>query len=208
MVKIQDLDEDLSLKLWDYAQELISLDPDQRDQAIERLSGVEGVQDSVLIAYLLITRLMEPELEIRFHLVQLLGSLLDFESSGRRFSDRVLGVVHHELSQLTKYQVENILEVSSRYLAADGAVKNIFKLCSYAGNVLSGIVNDRKQPVQIRQQAINYCGELGFLESKTALENLVRRVEKARNSSQSIRSRSEEDQLYIFALAAIAKLEP
>jgi hypothetical protein len=207
MVKIQNLDGNPLLTLWDSALGLISLNPDQRDQAIEQLSQVDGYQDSALMAYILITRLAEPELEIRFHLVQLLGSLLDFESAGMCFSDRVLGFVHHELSQLTRFQIEKILEVSSRYLAADWAVKNIFKLCSYAGNILSGIVNDRKQPVQIRQQAINYCGELGFLDSKTALENLVRRVEKARNSFQSTRSRSDEDQLYIFAQAAVAKLE-
>jgi hypothetical protein len=207
MVKLHDADGQPGKELWEAGQMLISLDPDQRDQAIDRISTVEGFHDSPLVAYLLISRLAEPKIEIRFHLVQLIGSLLDFEAPGPHFSDQVLLFVHNELAHMTRDHFENLLEVSSRYLSSEGAVKNILKLCSYAGDVMGGIVNDRKQPVPIRQQAVIFCGELGLLESRIALKNLVRRVEKASKSSASRKSRKDEEQLLTFALAALSKLE-
>lgn len=207
MVKNKDLEESLRLELWEAARSLISLDSSQRDQTIERLSQIEGFQDSALMSYLLISRLKEPDLDIRFHLVQLLGSLLDYDNPGVHFPDQILPVVHHELTLLTGNDYQKILEVSSRYLSAEKAVYNILKLCSYAGNVLSGIVNDRKLPVQIRQQAVFFCGELGLLETRTALDNLMRRVQKTRKSTQSVRSRKDDEQLYGYAAAARLKLE-
>lgn len=207
MVKLHDADGQPGKELWEAAQMLIALDPDQRDQAIDRISTVEGFNDSPLVAYILISRLAEPKIEIRFHLVQLIGGLLDFEAPGPHFSDQALLFVHHELAQMTRYHYKNLLEVSSRYLSSEDAVKNILKLCSYAGDVMGGIVNDRKEPIPIRQQAVIICGELGFLESRTALQNLVRRIEKASKSSASRKSRNDEEQLLTFAVAALSKLE-
>ena len=51
------------------------------------------------------------------------------------------------------------LLISGQYLSAEESLIEIFKLCSYAGNVLGGIVNDRKIPLGIRQKAIYFCGE-------------------------------------------------
>jgi hypothetical protein len=195
-------------RLWEAASNLISSDPDLRDRAIDQLIELDGYQDSPLITYILFTRLAEPDLEIRFHIVRLLGSLLDFESTGPHFTDRALKRVHYELGQLDLIRLVNLLEVSSHYLSSVPDVENILKLYSYAGESLGGIVNDRKYPVDIRQQAIFYCGTLGLMSSKTNLEILIRRVERARESNQRTKIRDNEEQLYAQAVSAIAKIDP
>ena len=210
MKKTEDPPEELEVdtgRLWAAASELTSPDPYQRDQAIDKLSELEGYQDSPLIAYILITRLTEPDLEIRFHLVQLLGSLLDYGSPGQHFSDRVLKRVHYELAQLDQKDLVNLLEVSSKYLSSDRDVENILRLCSYAGDSLGGIVNDRKYPFEIRQQAVFYCGALGLLGSKPGLEILIQRVEKKRESAQRTKTREIDERLYSHAVSALSKID-
>ncbi len=193
-------------QLWKAARLLTSPDEDLRDRALDELKQVEGYLESPLIAYILVTRLNEPNLELRYRIVRFMGDLLDLDSEGPRFSDPVLKEIHFHLTQLNQQAWSLLLEVSSHYFSAEEAVSRILKMSSYAGDELSGIVNDRKQPVRIRQQAVYYCGQIGFLASREVLENLVRRVEKARDSSQRIRTRNDEEELYPYALAALEKM--
>jgi hypothetical protein len=195
--------------LWDAAEGLISPDPNIRDSSLDQLKEIDGIHRSPLVAYLLVSRISEPDLEIRFHLIRLLGSLMDFESSGQSFSDQALDFAKDALDQMEKSQLIKILEVAESYLTAERAISNILKLSSYAGVGLSGIVNDRKLPVSVRQQAVFYCGEIGYLSSKPTLQNLVQRVDKARtrpgNGNERKKSRDEEF-LYPFVISALEKL--
>jgi len=195
--------------LWDTAEDLISPDPNMRDSSLDQLKEIDGIHRSPLIAYLLVSRISEPDLEIRFRLIRLLGSLMDFESSGQSFSDQALDFAKDALDQMEKSQLIKILEVAESYLTAERAISNILKLSSYAGVGLSGIVNDRKLPVSVRQQAVFYCGEVGYLSSKPTLQNLVQRVDKARtrpgNGNERKKSRDEEF-LYPFVISALEKL--
>jgi hypothetical protein len=195
--------------LWDAAEGLISPDPNIRDSSLDQLKEIDGIHRSPLVAYLLVSRISEPDLEIRFHLIRLLGSLMDFESSGKSFSDQALDFAKDALDQMEKSQLIKILEVAESYLTAERAISNILKLSSYAGVGLSGIVNDRKLPVSVRQQAVFYCGEIGYLSSKPTLQNLVQRVDKARtrpgNGNERKKSRDEEF-LYPFVISALEKL--
>ncbi len=196
-------------RLWESAEGLISPDPHLRESSLDLLKEIEGVHRSPLIAYLLISRISEPDLEIRFHLIHLLGDLVDYDSPGRHFSDQALVFAKNALDQVDKFQLIRLLEVSDSYLTAERAISNILKLSSYAGVGLSGIVNDRKLPVSVRQQAVFYCGEVGYLSSKPTLQNLVHRVDKARTrpgyGSERKKSRDEEF-LYPFVISALEKL--
>ena len=196
-------------RLWETAENLISPDPYLRENALDQLKEIDGLDRSPLIAYLLISRISEPELEIRFHLIQLLGSLVDYDSPGQHLSDQSLGIAKDALDQINKFQLIRLLEVSDSYLAGENAIKSILKLSSYAGGVLSGIVNDWKLPISIRQQAVFYCGECGYLSSKPTLQNLIQRVEKTRNrpGGGSERKKNREDEfLYPYAVSALGKL--
>ncbi len=196
--------------LWDIAEGLLSPDINIRDSSLDRLIVIEGYYKSPLIASLLVSRISEPDLETRFHVVQLLGNLVDFDSSGPCFTDQALVYAQDGLDQIGKDQLIKLLEVSEKYLTSGKAISAILKMISYAGNSLSGIVNDRKQQVILRQQAIFYCGEVGFLSTKPTLQNLIQRVEKARNRSGDVSERQkarDEEFLYPFAISALEKLK-
>ena len=197
-------------RLWETAEGLLSPDPNIRESSLDNLKEIDGFYRSPLVASLLVSRISEPDLEIRFHLIQLLGSLVDFDSSDQHFADQALVFAKDALDQMEKIQLIKILEVSDSYLTAEGAIRNILKLSSYAGVWLSGIVNDRKLPVSLRQQAVFYCGEVGYLSSRTTLQNLVQRVDKSRTrpgrGHERKKSRDEEF-LYPFVISALEKLK-
>jgi len=196
--------------LWETAEGLLSPDPNIRESSLDNIKEIDGFYRSPLVASLLVSRISEPDLEIRFHLIQLLGSLVDFDSSDQHFSDQALVFAKDALDQMGKIQLIRILEVSDSYLTAERAIRNILKLSSYAGVGLSGIVNDRKLSVSVRQQAVFYCGEVGYLNSRPTLQNLVQRVDKSRTrpggGHERKKSRDEEI-LYPFVISALEKLK-
>ena len=197
-------------RLWETAEGLLSPEPNTRESSLDNLKEIDGFYRSPLIASLLVSRISEPDLEIRFHLIQLLGSLVDIDSPGQHFADQALILAKDALDQLEKIQLIRLLEVSDRYLTAERSVRNILKLSSYAGVGLSGIVNDRKILVSLRQQAVFYCGEVGYLSSRPTLQNLVKRVDKSRNrrgGGQERKKSRDEDFLYPFVISALEKLE-
>jgi hypothetical protein len=197
--------------LWDIAEGLLSPDMNVRERSLDQLIETEEYYKSPLIASLLVSRISEPDLEFRFHLIQLLGSLLDIETSDQYFTDQALVYAQDTLNQIGENQLVKLLEVSDKYLTSVKAISAILHMISYAGNSLGGIVNDRKQPVSLRQQAIFYCGEVGFLSSRPTLQNLIQRVEKARNRSGDVSERKksrDEELLYPYAISALEKLKP
>ena len=198
-------------RLWDIAEGLLSPDPNIRERSLDNLKEIDNYYRSPLIGSLLVSRISEPDLEIRFRNIQMLGGLVDYDSQGQHFDDRTLVFAKYALDQMDKVQLINLLEVSDSYLTAEKPIKCILKLSSYAGVGLSGIVNDRKLPVSLRQQAIFFCGEVGYLSSKPTLQNLVKRVDKSRSrpGAGSERKKSkEEDFLYPFVISALEKLKP
>jgi len=197
-------------KTWLTLENLIAPDPDLRESALEELAELECCQEQPLIVYLLATRLLDPELEIRFYTARILGGWVNFDCPSQVLTEKSLSILTGFTNQLDQSQLVKLLEVSAAYLAAEGAVGNILKMCSYAGKALGGIVNDRTIPVEIRQQAIFYCGEVGFLNSEIAIRNLIQRVQKNQARAGFIPTRKkhlDEEHLLPFAVAALGKLE-
>ena len=196
-------------EIWLAAERLVSPRAVEREEALDYLVGQGAPAKSPLIAYLLATRLSDPDLEVRCHMVKALGDVLSSVEQGEQLPDNVLRHLQGFLAHLNKEQILDLLEVSGQYLSAEESLIEIFKLCSYAGNVLSGIVNDRKMHLGIRQKAIYFCGEAGFLEVNTALQGLMTRIEKRNQVLRKFplkRNAREENQLYPYLVAALEKL--
>jgi hypothetical protein len=194
---------------WKTLENLIDPDPIIRDKGLEDLEGLEGFQAHPLILYVLATRILDPDLEIRFHAVQALGKLLELNADDGGLPERSFKTVTDFTTQIDKEELIKLLEVSVQYLAAEKALVRILKLCSYAGKALGGIVNDRTLPVEIRQQAIHFCGEVGFLSSVTGIRNLIQRVEKNKTKAGKLISRKkylDEESLIPYAVTALGKL--
>lgn len=197
-------------EIWAVLEALIDPDPAKREKALADLAAVEGFQDHPLLLYLLMTRILDPDLEIRYDAIRIVGGILGSDIPGGDLSDSSFRILTDFTTRLEKSQLVKILEVADRYLAAEEAIVNLLKLCSYAGNTLDGIVNDRKLPVEIRQQAINFCGEVGFLSTATAIRNLILRIEKDRERTGQVLRRKkhlDEEKLFPYAVTALAKLE-
>jgi hypothetical protein len=201
---------DKDQRLVNVLEGLVSPDPELRDGSLDQLIKIDGYAKSPLVASVLVSRISEPDVEIRLHVIQLLGSLLDFDSAEGQFAEKAMVFAQNSLDQMGEEQLIKLLEVSEKYLAAEAQIKAILKMISYAGKGLGGIVNDRKQPVSLRQQAVFYCGEVGYLSSRPALQVLVQRVEKDRiragDSSQRKKSQDEE-LIYPYAITALEKLK-
>ena len=200
----------LKNEIWIAAENLVSAMPLEREQALDFLREKGIFRSSPLAAYLLATRTIDEDLEVRYHSIQVLGELLDFEdSSGMGLTDLALKHVHGFFAQIGKDQMIRLLEVRESYLAAENALLNIFKISSYAGDILSGIVNDRKIPASIRQVAIFLGGEAGFLELVPVFQNLILRIEKSRERAGRDLAEKlliEEDVIYSSAVVALGKL--
>jgi len=200
----------LKNEIWIAAENLVSAMPLEREQALDFLRDKGIFKSSPLAAYLLATRTIDEDLEVRYHSIQILGELLDFEdSSGMGLTDLALKHVHGFFAQIGKDQMIRLLEVRESYLAAENALLNIFKIFSYAGDILSGIVNDRKIPASIRQVAIFLGGEAGFLELVPVFQNLIQRIEKSRERvgrDLAEKLLKEEDVIYSSAVVALGKL--
>jgi len=200
----------LKTEIWIAAENLVSANPLEREQALEFLKEEGIFKISPLAAYLLATRTTDEDLEVRYHSIQVLGELLDFEDSrGIGLTDLALKHVHGYFAQIGKDQMIRLLEAGESYLAAENALLNIFKISSYAGDILSVIVNDRKIPNSIRLQAIFFGGEAGFLELVPVFRNLVQRIEKSRERARrklAEKLLKEEDVIYSSAIVALGKL--
>ena len=200
---------EVNKEVWLAAEKLVSPRAVEREEALDFLVEKGSPGNSPLIAYLLATRLSDPDLEVRCHMVKALGDVISSEQQGEQLTDNVLRHLQGFLAYLNKEQIIDLLEVSGQYLSAEGSLIEIFKLCSYAGNVLSGIVNDRKILLGIRQKAIYFCGEAGFLETITTLQILIMRIEKRNQVLRKFPLRKntrDENQLYSYAVAALEKL--
>jgi hypothetical protein len=196
-------------KAWDTLENLISSDPDLREKGLEELGNLEGFQEHPLVIYTLATRILDPDLEIRFHAVKILGKLLEMDDGEGGLPERSFKTVVEFTTHINQDQLIKLLEVSTKYLSAEGALVSILKLCSYAGKALGGIVNDRTLPVEIRQQAIHFCGEIGFLSSAAGIRNLIQRVEKNKQKAGKLISRKkhlDEESLIPYAITALGKL--
>jgi hypothetical protein len=196
--------------IWGEAEKLISPDPYQREKALDKFTREGFFAGSALAAYLLATLVSDEDLEVRFHAVLILGDLLDYDKSdGRVMKDPALKHVHYYFTGMEKGQMIKLLEVSERYLSAEQPIKNILRICSYAGDLLSGIVNDRKLPSPIRRLAIYFSGEIGLQDMIPVLQNLFIRIEKSRKGpgrSLSRRRTSADEALASSAVVALAKL--
>ena len=197
--------------VWGAAERLVSLQAVERDKAVAQLVELDAPRLSPLIAYLLATRLIDPNIEVRFHVVQALGDILFPDEENKVTPDKVRQYVLSYLSLMRRRQIFALLQVADHYMAAEEYIASLLNACSYAVIALGDIINDRNAPVSVRQQAIRFAELVGFMDIIPALERLVSRLEsrsekQERMSFLSSDSASEESSLLGAAQAALARL--
>jgi hypothetical protein len=170
--------------IWIALEQLTSPNPTIREAGLDLLIDMKAHQVSPLVNYTLASLLEDPNIQIRFKVVQILGELMEKKFKTGSLNFRVRQGLTPYLSKMRQRNVFALLQVADYHRSAESGVAALLKGCSHAGRTLSDIFLDRKIPINIRRQAIIFSGIVGFLETVPALEKLATRLEARMNGQR------------------------
>lgn len=168
---------------WASAEALVSLDLHDRRQGLERLIESGAPRFSPLVAYILTTRLEEPDLPLRTLIIQTLASLFDPDIRGLPAAESVRAQLTASLAKIAPPEVLALLQAAEATPACTAQVARLLSRSAPAAEILVNILSDRQSSLNLRRQAIFFVGQVGYLDALPALERLQARLE-ARQSGQ------------------------
>lgn len=172
---------------WAAMELLISSSLEERLTGFDQLMELDAHRVSPLIAYVLATRLEDPDIDLRAKVVGALGGLL-YQGGGSNplTPPAVKQSIRSYLTHMRRRKVFALLQVAEYHPQTQSDVAAMFRSCSNAGKVLVDIFSDRRLSLEIRRQAIQFAGIVGFLEAVPRLERLAERLESRINGQRSI----------------------
>lgn len=170
--------------IWIAMEQLISPNAGVRMAGLDQLIEMNAQHVSPLVNYTLASLLLDPDIHLRYKVVQTLGELMlkKYQTGSLTYQLRQ-GLKTH-LSQMRRRNIYALLQVADYHRSAETQVAALLKGCSHAGKTLADIFADRRVPVNIRRQAINFSGIAGFLDTVPALEKLAARLETRMNGQR------------------------
>ncbi len=173
-------------EVWSAAEKITSPELMVRRDALDRLIVLDAPRLSPLVAYLVATRIFDPDLELRYKVVDVLGKILSPRETGKLAPPAVRLHLKEYCLQMGDRGFIHLLEVADAYPESESKVAALFNLCSQSGENLAKMMSDRRIPIAIRRQAIIYIGRVGFLEAIPALEKFESRLESRMNGQKSM----------------------
>ena len=170
--------------VWNAGEAIISPDQQVRRQGLEQIAESQAARFSPLIAYLLVTRLMEPDMDLRCRVVNTLADALRLDSQGRVTPEPVRMQLINDLARMRTRQVYALLQVADFDPQTFDSVAILLNACSFAGNHLADILLDRKKSISIRLRAVELIGKVGYLDAIPVLERIRTRLEARLNGQQ------------------------
>jgi hypothetical protein len=175
--------------IWEALESLTSPELMNRINGLGHIIKMDAVRQHPLVVYVLMTRITEPDIELRTRIVQLLGSILDLEIRSPKKAALSFEAVKKTLTTLLAgmrtRQIFALLQVIEFDKSAEEAVSNLLSYCSFAGGHLAQILGNRTAPLPIRRQAAHFIGRIGYLDALPALERLVSRLESRRDEEDA-----------------------
>jgi hypothetical protein len=171
---------------WAAAEALASPDLAARRAGLDRLVELGAPRYSPLVAYLIATRLLEPDLALREQVIAVLAGVLTPDESGKLAPEPVRQVLAAYLSQMRTRPIVALLQVAESSETARPSVAALLNACPYAGGHLANILNDRRAPLATRRQAVHFVAEVGYLQAVPALERLENRLAVRQNGQQDM----------------------
>jgi hypothetical protein len=173
-------------EVWSAAEKLTSPELFVRRDALDRLIILDAARLSPLVAYVVATRIFEPDIELRFKVIDCLGKILSPRETGKLTPPEVRLHLKEYCLLMGRRGFVHVLEVAEPYPEAESKIAALFNLCSQSGDELAKIMSDRRLPITIRRQAINFVGRVGFLDAIPALEKLEQRLEARMNGQRAM----------------------
>ncbi len=158
-------------QLWESAEAISSPELSERKRGLERLIEFDVVRRSPLIAYLLATRIVEPDLTLRAYIVRVLAGILKTDSPNNLSPDDVRLTLVNYLSQIDLREIMALLQLAEIDPYAEEQIILLLSACSCAGGHLIFIANDRGTSLPARKLSVKFIGRVGYLE---ALPDLLR----------------------------------
>ncbi len=200
--------------LWTATEDLISSEIELRRCAVEQLAQMGVLSSSVLVVYVMATRLEEPDVPLRTRVIRLLGELLLPEGSEAKATAPVRQQLIAYLSQARTRTIYCMLQAAAYDSRLEGYLAQMLNACPYAGSHLTDILGNNKNPLPVRKEAAHYIGVVGYLDAISALERIASRLETRLSgqaalpfAAKSQPSDSEEELLpYIYSSLLLLKV--
>lgn len=163
--------------VWGAMEALVSLEPEASKAGLEKLEELNAARFSPLVAYTLVTRLTEPNLELRARIVRMLSDVLLADRQGKLAPEPVRSLVKSQLALMRTRQIFSLLQVTDYEASMEAPVARLLNACVYAGNHLGDILADRNMPLTIRLLSVKMIGLVGYVDAIPALERILARLE-------------------------------
>jgi len=173
-------------EVWGAAEKLIIPELHLRWEGLEGLLELNAPRFSPLILYLLCTRIVEPDIDLRARIIEALGDVTQPDKNGKPAPENVRLILINYLSRIRTRQIYAFLQVLVVYPSLEEHVARLINICSFANNHLVDIINDRRKPLDIRQQAIRMIGVIGYVEAIPSLDRLSARLEARMNGQKAM----------------------
>lgn len=172
--------------VWSAAEALTSTDPAIRRLGLQELNASEAARYSPLIVYLLITMLTDPDIPLRCQVIHSLAQVMGRDEQGRTSPEPVRQCLCGHLGAMRTREVYALLQAVEQQPACEDEVAVLLGCCSYAGNHLGDILNERNNPLGIRRLAARFIGRVGFLSALPAVDRLAGRLETRLQGQQAM----------------------
>jgi hypothetical protein len=197
---------DLLPAVWNATESLASPDAVTRNHGIDALLELGVQRASPLVAYVLATKLSDPEITIRRRIAYILGDLIIDDPAISHTPENVRKAISNVLQTMREETIYGLLEVAVMDPRVEKSIYQLFNGCPMAGRHLGDILSQWKNPLAIRQKAIYFVGLVGYTEALPVMERLMNRLEARQNGQYAMSfappsSQHDEDILPILRIA-------
>ena len=173
-------------EVWSALEDFTKPDVILRASALDRLINLDAPRYSPVVAYIIVTKIADQNLELRARIIETLGNVLTPDNNGSHTPSEVRTSLHLYLSGFRTREIYAMLQVCAEYPTLDNHVVQLLNSCPYAGNHLIDILKDNKTPLEVRKQAASMIGMVGYLYTIPALERLAGRLETRLNGQKTM----------------------
>ncbi len=185
--------------VWSAAEQLIHPEAEVRQNGLKHLIDFQAPRFSSLVAYLLATRLTDPDLSVRAQIVRALGEVLMPDRNGQPAPEEVRHKLTAYLAQMRTRESYSILQALVEHPELENNVARLLDACPFACTHLVDILADRSATLEVRIRAVEEIGRVGYLDALPQLERLESRLESRVNGQRAMSfvplTRSEDQEL-------------
>ncbi len=196
--------------VWRALEGIASPEASVRHQSLDQLLDLDAPRLSPLVAYVLATRLVDPNIKFRTRVIKTLGDIISHGTEQPPLYEVRRHLKAHCMV-IGRGTVLAMLEIADLEPSVEGQMAAIFNLCSHSGAILTELMADRRVPLPLRRQAVHFIGRVGFIEAIPHLERLADRLVSRSNGQRRMSfappSESDENTLLTDVQAALGLLQ-